>query len=95
MPISLIEASLAGRPCVTTRVGSAPEVVADGETGFVTELNVAALADAVDRLLSDDALRSRMGKAAAHRGRECFGADRLTRDISTLYEGVTRDLGLG
>jgi len=95
MPVSLIEASLAGRPCVTTRVGSAPEVVADGETGFVTELNVAALADAVDRLLSDDALRSRMGKAAAHRGRECFGADRLTRDISTLYEGVTRDLGLG
>jgi glycosyltransferase involved in cell wall biosynthesis len=95
MPVSLIEASLAGRPCVTTRVGSAPEVVADGETGFVTDLSVAALADAVDRLLSDDALRGRMGRAAANRGRECFSAERLTRDIATLYEGVSRELGLG
>jgi glycosyltransferase involved in cell wall biosynthesis len=94
MPVSLIEASLAGRPCVTTRVGSAGEVVVDGETGFVTDLNVAALADAVDRLLRDDTLRRRMGKAAAHRGRECFGAQRLTRDITALYEGVTRELGL-
>ena len=94
MPVSLIEASLAGRPCVTTRVGSAPEVVIDGETGFVTDVHVAALADAVDRLLGDEALRIRMGKAAALRGRKCFGAERLTSDMTSLYEGVARELGL-
>ncbi len=50
MPLSLIEAAAAGRPSVTTRVGSAPEVVADGVTGYVCDRDDAALASAVLRL---------------------------------------------
>src|SRR5439155_17420487 len=65
MPLSLIEAGLCGVPVVTTRVGSAAEVVADGSTGFVVDRDAAAVAAAVRRLLDDGELRRRMREAAA------------------------------
>jgi glycosyltransferase involved in cell wall biosynthesis len=86
MPVSLIEAAASGTPTVTTRVGSAPEVVADGVTGFVTDRDPHALATAVTRLLDDDALRTAMGRAAEQRANERFVADRLASDIADLYE---------
>ena len=86
MPVSLIEAAMAGRPCVTTRVGAAPEVVIDGVTGYVTGLQVADLANAVNRLLDDDRLRSGMGAAARERAGLHFSAQRLIADLSGIYE---------
>ncbi len=86
MPVSLIEAAAVGVPAVTTRVGSAPEVVLDGVTGFVTETDVSALAAATGRLLDDGELRARQGTAARTRAAECFGASRLVSDIAELYE---------
>jgi glycosyltransferase involved in cell wall biosynthesis len=88
MPVSLIEAQAAGVPCVTTRVGSAPEVVADGETGFVTGPNPSELAQAVERLLEDECLRSSMGRAAARRAGARFGPERLASDMARIYEEV-------
>jgi glycosyltransferase involved in cell wall biosynthesis len=86
MPVSLIEAAASGTPAVTTRVGSAPEVVADGVTGYVTDKDPRALAMAVARLLDDSPLRASMGEAASERAKERFGAGRLASDIATLYE---------
>lgn len=88
MPVTLIEAAAAGVPAVTTGVGSAPEVVVDGLTGFVTDRTTRGLADAVDRLLADPELRSRMGRAAAARAEREFGADRLAASMQALYEGI-------
>ena len=86
MPVSLIEAAASGTPAVTTRVGSAPEVVADGVTGFVTDKDPRALAVAVTRLLDDAQLRSSMGEAASKRAKERYGAERLASDVAVLYE---------
>ncbi len=86
MPVSLIEAALAGRPCVTTDVGGASEVVASGTTGMVTTTDVGALAAAVARLLDDEELRRTMGAAAAARAHRFFGAERLANDIARIYE---------
>ena len=86
MPVSLIEAALAGRPCVTTDVGGASEVVASGTTGMVTATDVGALAAAVGRLLDDEELRRTMGAAAAARAHRFFGAERLANDIAGIYE---------
>jgi glycosyltransferase involved in cell wall biosynthesis len=94
MPVSLIEAAASGTPAVTTRVGSAPEVVADGVTGFVTDKDPRALAAAVTRLLDDEALRIAMGRAASQRAEERFGADRLASDIANLYEAIASRLAL-
>jgi glycosyltransferase involved in cell wall biosynthesis len=88
MPVSLIEAAAVGIPAVTTRVGSAPEVVLDGVTGFVTSTDTAALADAAGRLLDDAELRQRLGDAARQRASEQFAPGRLVDDIADLYEQV-------
>ena len=88
MPVSLIEAAAVGIPAVTTRVGSAPEVVLDGVTGLVTATDTAELADATGRLLDDDQLRQRLGDAARLHASEQFGAARLVDDIARLYEQV-------
>lgn len=91
MPYSLIEAALAGRPAVTTAAGSAPEVVLDGITGFVTAASSHSLAEAVKRLLRDQPLREQMGVRAAARARHEFSAARLIRDVSQLYEEVAAE----
>jgi glycosyltransferase involved in cell wall biosynthesis len=88
MPVSLIEAASVGTPAVTTRVGSAPEVVLDGVTGIVTGNGVDELADAAITLLDDGDLRRRMGAAAAARARQEFGGPRLVDDMAALYERI-------
>jgi glycosyltransferase involved in cell wall biosynthesis len=61
----------AGLPVVTTRWRGIPYVVDDGDAGLlVPPRNARALADAVERLLSDAALRSRL----IDRGRERYEA---------------------
>lgn len=50
MPFSVIEAFAAGTPVVATRIGGIPELVSDGETGFVCEPgDVASLAETIRR----------------------------------------------
>jgi len=98
MPVSLIEAALACRPCVTTDVGSAAEVVVSGTTGMVTATNVGALAAAIGRLLDDEELRRTMGAAAGERARRLFGAERLASDMAGIYEelaGRSSDVATG
>ena len=85
MPVSLIEAASLGLPAVTTRVGSAPEVVLDGVTGFVTDGDAPALAAATRRLLDDAQLRTTMGEAALRHAEQEFAAARLVSDIADLY----------
>jgi glycosyltransferase involved in cell wall biosynthesis len=61
MPVSLIEAALAGVPAVATDVGSVAEVVEHEATGILTDASHEALACAVIRLLADEELRRDMG----------------------------------
>ena len=86
MPVSLIEAASVGCPGVTTGVGSAGEVVLDGQTGYVTDSSPGSLAEAVGRILASPALRARLGEAAAARARSLFSRERLVRDIGSLYD---------
>jgi glycogen(starch) synthase len=59
----LAEALQAGRPVVATRVGGIPSVVEDGQTGLlVPPSDPPAMAAAIDRLLGDRALLSRLGE---------------------------------
>jgi glycosyltransferase involved in cell wall biosynthesis len=86
MPVSLIEAGLAGLPAVATSVGSVAEVVEDGCTGLLAPRDAGQLAGCVVRLLREDGLRHQMGANAAARGRERFGPERLILDVQRLYE---------
>ena len=85
MPVSLIEAAMAGRPCVTTDVGSAGEVVIHGETGYVVPPDPEAIARALLTLLRDDGLRRRMGDAARRLAKRHYSVQRLVSDHELLY----------
>jgi glycosyltransferase involved in cell wall biosynthesis len=91
-PLSLIQAGMAGLPVVTTNVGSVPEVVLDSTTGIVTSLNVQDLADAIEKLFEDRALRERLGSAAQHFTLANFGVNRLVRDHEQLYKSLVSNL---
>lgn len=85
MPVTLIEAAMAGVPGVTTDVGSASEVVVHGVTGLVVSADPVALGGALAELVVDEERRASMGTAAAERARERFGVQRLVRDHEDLY----------
>jgi len=85
-PLSLIQAGMAMLPVVTTRVGSVPEVVLDGVTGIITNLDVQKIADALEKLANSAELRARMGASAQEFTLANFGVKRLVRDHEVLYK---------
>ena len=95
-PVTAIEALAAGKPVVATRVGGIPDVVRDGEDGFlVAPGDVEALADRLAQLATDDALRERMGEGARARVRERYSVERLVDDVDRLYRSLLEAEGLG
>ena len=85
-PLSLIQAGMAGLPVVSTNVGSVPEVVLDNATGLITSLDVQEIADALEKLFTDKALRERLGHAAQEFTLANFGVQRLVHDHEELYK---------
>ena len=91
LPMALLEAMAAGLPVVVTAVGAMPEVVEDGVHGFLVPPNDAkALADALDRLAADPALRSQMGSSARDRCEARFGVERTAEKLLQVYKQVLR-----
>ena len=86
--IVLLEAMAAGTPIAASDIGGFGDVLADGKEGLlVPARNVDALAAALDRLLSDAALREEMGKQGTETARR-YGWDRISREILAYYEQV-------
>jgi len=84
-----LEAALASRPVVASRVGGLPEVVLDGETGLLTTpRDASAMAAAVRRLLDDRQLAEQLGRNGRQRALECFSASRHATEWDMLYKSV-------
>ena len=82
----LAEAMAARRPVVATRAGAISEVVSDGETGLLADPGAPAqVADALERLSADAALRTRFGEAGCRRVRECFTLEQMWHKTDALY----------
>jgi glycosyltransferase involved in cell wall biosynthesis len=87
LSLALIEAMSTSLPVVGTEVGGIPEVIEDGENGFlVSPGSSEQLAEALEKLVNDKALRTGMG----HRGRqmyeEKFTMPKMIQQIETLYD---------
>jgi glycosyltransferase involved in cell wall biosynthesis len=94
-PVSAIEALAAGRPVVATRVGGVPDVVRDGEDGFLVEAGATdELAERLARLARDPALGKRMGEQGRARVLPRYAVDRLVDDVDQLYRSLLRTAGL-
>ncbi len=85
-PLSLIQAGMACLPVVTTNVGSVREIVLDSVTGIITDLDVQDIANALEKLATDKALRERLGVAAREFTLANFGVKRLVHDHEELYK---------
>jgi glycosyltransferase involved in cell wall biosynthesis len=77
---------MAGLPVVTTNVGSVSEVVLSNETGIITELDAQQIADALENLVNNHALRAQLGDAAREFTLANFGVQRLVHDHEELYK---------
>jgi glycogen(starch) synthase len=84
----LTEAMASGLPVVASDVGGIPEIVRDGETGLlVPPGDVDALARALDRLVADPALRSRLAEGARDRS-QAYSWPHLAERVADLYARV-------
>lgn len=84
--LAALEAQSCGVPVLASRVGGLPEVIADGETGVLTEPgDVAAMAEAACALLADEERRRAMGQAARTRALLRFRRLPLAAEYEALY----------
>jgi N-acetyl-alpha-D-glucosaminyl L-malate synthase BshA len=81
-----LEAMACEVPVVASRIGGIPEVVVDGESGYLRPPgDIAGMAEAVLELLGDDALRRRMGAAGRERARTVFSEERVVPRYLAVY----------
>lgn len=87
----LIEAMATAKPVVATNSGGAPEIVVPNETGLlVPPEDAQGLAEALLQLLSDGALRERLGAAGLARAREHFDVRRVVAQVQGIYEEMLK-----
>ena len=95
-PLSPQEAMSCGKPVVAFRVASLPELVEDGVSGFLTDVNDRpAFAERVAVLLKDAELRRRVGVAAAERVERHFRWELTVRQVLKVYEEVLDEFRRG
>ena len=85
IPLTLIQASQAGLPIVSTDVGSVCDIVDDGTTGFLTDVSSKGLIQGVSELLEDPVLGQRFGKAGQARAREFFSSRAMVEHHERIY----------
>jgi len=94
-PVSAIEALASGTPVVANRVGGVPDVVRDGEDGFLVEAgDVEGAARRLADLAADPALRARLGESGRARVLERYSVARLVDDVDRLYRALLESKGL-
>lgn len=88
----VLEAGAAATPVVASDVGGVPDVVRDGETGFlVPPGDDVALAERVVELAKDPVRRQRMGEAGREFVVPSHGLDEMVRRIEAVYEEVIEE----
>lgn len=89
LPMVILEAMSAGAAVVATAVGQVADAVVDGTTGFIVPVgDDAALADALERLVTDPELLAALSSGARKRAEEHFDLSRLVDDVVDVYEST-------
>ncbi|MCX7824665.1 MAG: glycosyltransferase family 4 protein [Verrucomicrobiae bacterium] len=91
LPRAVAQALAAGKPVVAHPLDGTPEIVSDGETGFLVPVgDQAALVDRVRRLLRDPALAAAMGRRGQARVVKEFTVEEMVRRLDELYHSLLK-----
>lgn len=92
LPTVLLEAMAFGTPCVASDVNGIPELVRHSETGLlVPQHDAGALAEAIELLLDDSALRVRLAANARRLVEEQYDIRRNAARIRGLFAAATAE----
>lgn len=85
--LSILETLSHGKTVIATRTGGIPEVIRDGETGFLVPVaNPEALANAIDHLLENPNIRTQAGQAAQADVHQRFAGDQIRDQYLAFYQ---------
>ena len=88
-PNVVLEAMAAGLPIVANQVGGVPEILDEGATGLmVMPRNPTAMAYAIQRILTDEELRGRLGASARARAEESYTPAEYRRALAEFYQEI-------
>ena len=94
--LALLEGMSLGLPTVASDYGGNPWVIKDGEEGLLfPSRNAAALADAMERLIQDGALREAMGRRALERFQREFTGEVFARNTEKIYLDILKGANHG
>ncbi|MBA2875058.1 N-acetyl-alpha-D-glucosaminyl L-malate synthase BshA [Thermaerobacillus caldiproteolyticus] len=89
----LLEAMACGVPCIGTSIGGIPEVIEDGETGFLCELgNIEEVAENTLRILMDDHLHTYMAERALRTVYEKFHSQQIVQQYEDIYISLVKEV---
>jgi glycosyltransferase involved in cell wall biosynthesis len=89
IPVSLMEAMYLGIPVISTNISGIPELIDNGKSGLlVEEKNVEQLAKAIEILLRNEDLASRIGREARKKIETCFNIHNEARKLLCIWSKI-------
>jgi colanic acid/amylovoran biosynthesis glycosyltransferase len=89
IPGSLIEAMASGLPCISSYHAGIPTVITPELDGFLTqEGDTQEIANVLEKLLLDNTIRKRIGKAAAMKAIQSFNIKERTKQLENIYDSL-------
>ena len=90
-PSSIVEAMACGLPVVSTPVGAIKTILTDGKTGLLIQPgNAEQLYQALDTILSNEEMASRLGKAACQSIQDLYSAEIVSKKYMRLFQGLIK-----
>lgn len=88
----VLEAMACKVPAIGTNTGGIPEVIIDGETGFICEIgDTETISAKAIQILSDEKLHKKMGEASLHRARKYFSQETIVAKYEDIYYSVKNE----
>lgn len=87
--LAALEALACEVPVIATRIGGIPEVVSDGECGYLSEVgDTTNMAEDTSRLLEDENLQRAMGEKGRELAVQRYGSDKIIPQYINFYERI-------
>src|SRR5829696_2632279 len=92
--LAALEALACEVPVIATRIGGIPEVVTEGETGYLSDVgDTTKMSEDTMRLLKDEDLRRAFGEKGREQAIQRYGSDKIIPQYISFYEKILGEVG--